>query len=262
MRPLVGLPSDTFEKDDLLFHSLGDKYCRAVAQVSDCLPVMIPSLDVDLDVDSLLQRIDGVVITGAVSNVHPPHYDEGPTPDHEPYDHQRDSTTLNLIKRVLDYELPLLCICRGFQELNVVFGGTLETEIQRGEARLDHRAPESEDLDVRYGPAHPLHLRRGGILHEILQADEIMVNTVHRQGIKRLGDGLEVEGTAPDGTIEAVSIAGANSFALGVQWHPEYKARDNPHSVKLFRAFGDAVRQHASHKSPPQRTGRTVIHQT
>ena len=249
LRPLIGLPSDTYEKDDLLYHSIGDKYLRAVHDVAACAPVMIPSLGDDHDLEPVLDRLDGVIMTGATSNVHPPHFGEQPTQAHEPYDHHRDSSTLRLIRKVLERKMPLLCICRGFQELNVVFGGTLETEIQQAEGRLDHRSPESDEIDVRYGPVHEISIRENGPFHEIFGKTTIMVNTVHRQGISRLADGLTIEATAPDGIIEAVSIDNAGEFALGVQWHPEYKAAQNPYSVKLFEAYGKAARAYALRRS-------------
>jgi putative glutamine amidotransferase len=247
--PLVGLPADTYESSKLLFHSLGDKYARAVAEVSKCLPVMIPSLAEAMDLDALLDHFDGIVMTGAISNVHPPHYGGEPTADHEPYDHSRDSLTLRLIRAVIDRGIPLFCVCRGYQELNVVLGGTLETEIQRGERRLDHRSRKVDNLDVKYGPVHSIAITAGGMLEEILGRREILVNSLHRQGIARLAPGLTIEARAPDGIIEAVSVKGAKTFAIGVQWHPEYKAASNPDSVKLFDAFGDAVRKHAAQRS-------------
>jgi putative glutamine amidotransferase len=243
--PLVGLPADTYENSGFLFHSLGDKYVRALAEVSKVLPVMIPSMIDVLNLDALLEHFDGILMTGAVSNVHPPHYGETPSADHEPYDHNRDGTTLKLIRTVIERGIPLFCICRGFQELNVVMGGSLETELQRGEGRLDHRALKSEDTDVRYGPRHTINITKGGMLERVLGKSETMVNTIHRQGVKSLGQGLIVEAVAPDGVIEAVSVKGAKAFAFGTQWHPEYKASANPDSVKLFTAFGDAVRAHA-----------------
>ena len=247
--PLVGLPADTYESSKLLFHSLGDKYARAVAEVSKCLPVMIPSLAEAMDLDALLDHFDGIVMTGAISNVHPPHYGGEPTADHEPYDHSRDSLTLRLIRAVIDRGIPLFCVCRGYQELNVVLGGTLETEIQRGERRLDHRSRKVDNLDVKYGPVHSIAITSGGMLEEILGRREILVNSLHRQGIARLAPGLTIEARAPDGIIEAVSVKGAKTFAIGVQWHPEYKAASNPDSIKLFDAFGDAVRKHAAQRS-------------
>jgi putative glutamine amidotransferase len=243
--PLVGLPADTYENHGFLFHSLGDKYVRAVAEVSACTPVMIPSMIDALHIDDLLSHFDGILMTGAVSNVHPPHYGEEPTADHEPYDHNRDAITLKLIKAVIDRGIPLFCICRGFQELNVALGGSLETELQRGESRLDHRAPKSESVDVRYAPVHEIAITPGSMLERLLGKRETMVNSIHRQGIRRLAPGLNAEATAPDGIIEAVSVKGARAFAFGTQWHPEFKAANNPDSVKLFEAFGDAVRAHA-----------------
>jgi putative glutamine amidotransferase len=244
IRPLVGLPADTYEKDGFLYHSLGDKYVRALTDVADVEAVMIPNVINADNLDGLLHHFDGVLMTGAVSNVHPPHYGEEPTEDHEPYDHHRDAITLKLIQRVIDRGIPLFCICRGFQELNVAMGGSLETELQRGEGRLDHRAPKSDDIDVRYAPRHSISVSKGGLLHHMISKTETMVNTIHRQGIKKLGSGLNVEATAPDGIIEAVSVKGAKAFAFGTQWHPEFKAAQNPDSVKLFTAFGDAVRAH------------------
>lgn len=248
-RPLVGLPADTYEKDGFLYHSLGDKYVRALTDVADVDAVMIPSqLDHD-NLNGLLSHLDGILLTGAVSNVHPPHYGEEPSTDHEPYDHRRDATTLKLIHTVIDQGIPLFCICRGFQELNVAMGGSLETELQRGDGRLDHRAPHSDDVDVRYAPKHSVNITKGGLLSRLLGKSETMVNSIHRQGVKRLGDGLNIEAAAPDGIIEAVSVKNAKAFAFATQWHPEFKALKNPDSVKLFSAFGDAVRAHARNRA-------------
>jgi putative glutamine amidotransferase len=257
-RPLVGLPADTYESHGFHFHSLGDKYVRALTDVADVDAVMIPSqLDHD-NLDGLLSHFDGILMTGAVSNVHPPHYGETATADHEPYDHRRDATTLKLIKAVIARGMPLFCICRGFQELNVVMGGTLETELQNGEGRLDHRAPQSDDVNVRYAPRHAIAITPHGFLHRVLGKAETMVNTIHRQGVKKLGEGLVVEATAPDGIVEAVSVKGAKAFAFGTQWHPEFRAADNPDSVKLFTAFGDAVRAHARARGQTHYVGRVA----
>jgi putative glutamine amidotransferase len=257
-RPLVGLPADTYEKDGFLFHSLGDKYVRALTDVAEVDAVMIPSQLDHENLDGLLSHFDGILLTGAVSNVHPPHYGEDATVDHEPYDHRRDATTLKLIRAVIARGMPLFCICRGFQELNVAMGGSLETELQRGEGRLDHRAPKSDDVEVRYAPRHSIAISAGGLLQRMLGKSETVVNTIHRQGIKKLGEGLTVEATAPDGVVEAVSVKGAKAFAFGTQWHPEFKAANNPDSVKLFSAFGDAVRAHARSRGETHYVGRVA----
>jgi putative glutamine amidotransferase len=154
---------------------------------------------------------------------------------------------------VLARNIPLLCICRGFQELNVALGGTLEGEVQRGPGRLDHRAPKRPDLDERYGPLHSIDITPGGRLEAILGSPRISVNSLHRQAVGRLAEGLAVEALAPDGIVEAASVKGATGFAIGVQWHPEYKASANPHSVKLFEAFGEAARRYAEGSFSPAR---------
>ena len=244
--PLVGLPADTAGIDGLMFHKAGDKYVRAVAEVARCAAVVIPSLG-EQQLDALLDHLSGVVLTGGLSNVHPPRYGAEPNPEHEPFDHDRDATTLALIGKVLGRGMPLLCICRGFQELNVALGGTLQGEVQKGEGRLDHRAPKAEALDARYGPVHDIDVTPGGRLEAILGSRRIRINSLHRQAVARLADRLAVEALAPDGVIEAASVKGAAGFALGVQWHPEYKAAESPDSVKLFEAFGDAARAYAAH---------------
>jgi putative glutamine amidotransferase len=242
---LVGVPADVSEKDGLHFHSAGDKYLRALTDCSHVLPVILPAMGDAYGVERMLDRMDGILVTGATSNVHPPHYGDTPSERHEPYDHARDSLTLPMIREAISRGMPLFCICRGFQELNVVFGGTLATEIQDLPGRLDHRAPDSNDVAVRYGPAHPIAIEPGSLLHRILKKSGTMVNTVHRQGIDRLGNGLEVMARAPDGTVESVTVKDAKGFALAVQWHPEYRASENPDSVRLFEAFGKAVMDYA-----------------
>ena len=242
IRPLVGIPADTTNDHGQGYHTVGDKYVRAVAEVADCIPLVIPALADILDLEAVLDHLDGVMLTGALSNVHPPHYGGHPDPEHAPFDEARDALTLGLVERCLQRGLPLLCICRGFQELNVALGGTLEGELQRQPGRLDHRAPSTDDLDARYGPAHDISVSPDGLLARLLGSSRTRVNSLHRQGIARLAQGLVVEAQADDGVIEAVSVAGARSFALGTQWHPEYKAAESPDSVRIFRGFGDAAR--------------------
>lgn len=240
-KPLVGLVADCKDADGQYYHSVGDKYLRAVAVAADAVPFVIPALADLYDPADIASRLDGVCLTGSPSNVHPERYGQAPTPEAEPHDLHRDGTTLPLIREVIRQGVPLLAICRGFQELNVALGGTLHIRVHEVPGRMDHRAPESPDIDVRYGPRHPVRFVPGGHFERIAGTLEIMVNSLHWQGIDRLAPDLEVEGLAPDGTIEAVRVMAATGFALAVQWHPEYKAMENPFSVKLYRAFSDAV---------------------
>ena len=251
--PLVGLPADTFLRGPHIFHGVGDKYVRSVALAAEATPVMIPSLGPLLNLPELVARFDGIVMTGSVSNVHPTHYGAVPHTGAEPHDDARDATTLDLIRTTLDLGVPLFVICRGIQELNVALGGTLQSEVQNLPDKMDHREIKHDDMDTRYAPRHKVKLAPGGLLADILDAAEIDVNSLHRQAIARLAPNLQVEATAPDGTVEAVSVKGAKGFALGVQWHPEYKVMESPDSVKIFAAFGDAVRAYARQRAgaPP-----------
>ena len=249
LTPLIGLPACVIHSERMPFHKVGDKYVRAVAVGAKGLPMMFPSLGSLLDAEDLIGRLDGLMLTGSPSNVFPSHYGEEPHPRAEPHDHWRDDTTLPLIKLAIERGVPLLAICRGFQELNVALGGTLHPRLQEVEGRFDHRRPQSEDFDVQYGEVHDLEVTPGGKLAAIIGEGTKRINSLHGQGISRLADGLTLEGTAPDGTVEAVSVTDAKAFALGVQWHPEYKCWENPLSMKIFEAFGDAARARARARS-------------
>jgi putative glutamine amidotransferase len=255
--PFVGLPADIAMHGLLPFHCVGDKYVRAIAEASEATPLVIPSLGPIIRLPELVERLDGIVITGSVSNVHPTRYGAAASPASEPYDPDRDATSLDLIRVALDQSVPLFAICRGIQELNVALGGTLQSELHDVAGKLDHREVDTDDLDIRYGPQHKITLAPGGVLAGIFETTEIEVNSLHRQAVARLAPPLQVEATAPDGTIEAVSVRNATDFALGVQWHPEYKVMENPQSQKLFTAFGDRARARAA----ARRNGEPAIAQ-
>ncbi|RDD63236.1 gamma-glutamyl-gamma-aminobutyrate hydrolase family protein [Ferruginivarius sediminum] len=244
--PLIALPACRMEKDGQDFHTIGDKYVRAVAEAAGGLPVMLPSLSGLIDVDDVLRRMDGLVLTGSPSNVHPTEYGRSADPAAEPHDVWRDSITLPLIRSAVKVGVPLFAICRGMQELNVAFGGTLFARVHEVEGRMDHRAPKVDDVDVKYGLRHSVALTPGGLLRELLGAEEIEVNSLHNQGVETPAPGLRVEALADDGTVEALSMPEAPGFVLGVQWHPEYKATESHISTALFQAFARAARHRAS----------------
>jgi putative glutamine amidotransferase len=182
------------------------------------------------------------MFTGSYSNVEPYHYSGPPSDPGTLHDPARDATTLPLIRKAVASGIPVLGICRGFQEMNVAFGGTLHQKVHEVEGRRDHREDTTRELDVQYGPAHEVALEPGGTLQSLTGQDRIQVNSLHSQGIDRLGPGLAVEARAPDGLIEAFRVEHAKSFAVAVQWHPEWKAMSNPVSRALFAAFGAAAR--------------------
>lgn len=242
MKPLVLVTSDVVQTGGYDWHGAIDTYLKAVSEVSGAQPVILPALTSKTDFESILSRVDGVLVTGSKSNVFPQIYGQSPTQKHEPYDHDRDGTTLPLIRNAIARGTPLLAICRGHQELNVAYGGTLQTEIQENRGIMDHRAVTHPDQDVRYKIAHTINPVKDGLLARILGNAPIAINSLHRQAIDRLADGLSIEASADDGTIEAISVDGAKAFALGVQWHPEYWAASDAVSKKLFAYFGSIIR--------------------
>src|SRR5262252_6116201 len=247
-RPLIGIPADRRMVGHHAFHMVGEKYARAVIDAAGAAPVLIPSLAEELRFQELLQRLDGLLFTGSPSNVEPHHYDGPPSAPGTLHDPARDATTLPLIRGAVDSGVPVFGICRGFQEMNVAFGGTLHQKVHQLAGRLDHREDESRELDIQYGPAHELILEPGGLLRSLCASDQVRVNSLHSQGIERLGSELTVEARAPDGVIEAFRVKRAGRFALAVQWHPEWQVMSNPFSRALFAAFGEASRERAQSK--------------
>jgi putative glutamine amidotransferase len=239
--PLVGITACRRVLGAHPFHVVGDKYVRAVSDGARALPMLIPALGSGIDIDALLDRLDGLLLTGSASNVEPARYVGPSSLPGTLHDPARDDTTLPLICRAIERAVPVLGICRGLQELNVALGGTLHQRLQEVPGLADHRAREADPVEVQYGPAHPVELTGGGRLAAIMGRREIRVNSVHEQGIDRLADRLVVEASAPDGGIEAVRVGDAPAFALAVQWHPEWRFRDDPASTALFAAFGEAV---------------------
>jgi len=236
--PLVGIPSCLRTVKERVFHGVNEKYPNAVIDAAGCLPVLIPAVGSKVDVRALLDRLDGLLLTGSPSNVHPSHYGAEPSHPEILHDPERDATTLPLIREAVRRDLPILAICRGIQELNVALGGTLHQRVHEVPGRLNHRSPK-DSPDGPYGPAHSVALTPGGLLVSLAGAAKVMVNSLHSQGIDRPAPRLRVEAVAPDGQIEAVSLPGAR-FVVGVQWHPEYKALGNPLSRALFSAFAEA----------------------
>jgi len=228
---------------------VGQRNLRAVAEVADALPLMFAGIPDVTDVDALLGAVDGILLTGARANVHPTCFGMEPDPKHEPYDQDRDTVALALARACVDRGVPVFGICRGFQELNVAFGGSLHPEIRELPGRMNHRMPRLEngeihpDPEVVFADRHDVKLTSGGVFAELLGCETIRVNSLHGQGILEPGKRIVIEGVAEDGTFEAIRIADAPAFALGVQWHAEYDPQINPVNRTLFQAFGEALRK-------------------
>ena len=244
-RPLIGIPADRRMVGNHPFHMVGEKYARAVLDAAGGAPLLIPALAEELRFDELLERLDGLLFTGSPSNVEPHPYQGAPSAPGTLHDPASDATTLPLIRRAVEAGIPVFGICRGFQEMNVAFGGTLHQSLHEVPGYLDHRDDESQPLEVQYGPAHEVTLEPGGVLRSLAPAERLRVNSLHSQGIERLGETLAVEARAPDGVIEAFRVRAARSFALAVQWHTEWQVMSNPFSRALFAAFGQAAAERA-----------------
>jgi putative glutamine amidotransferase len=248
-KPVVAIPADFRTFDGNVWHATPHQYVRAAVEGSGVMTFLVPALESGNDADEILDRVDGVLVSGSRTNVHPSLYGKEATENDGPFDPGRDATSLPLIQRALERGIPLLAICRGIQELNVALGGTLASEIQDMPGIWDHRKPDVSELDVAYGIRQNVIIKEGSCLASVLGAGEVQVNSLHRQAISRAAPRLAVEAVAEDGTIEAVSVIDAKAFAVGVQWHPEYwVGKDGPSST-LFQAFGDAVRAYAASKT-------------
>jgi putative glutamine amidotransferase len=243
LRPVVAIASDRIERHGHSSHAVIHGYVRAVADAAQALPLVLPALEEALDADTLIASIDGIVLTGSPSNVDPARY--GAPEPHAPMllDRDRDAAILPLLPRLIDAGVPVLGICRGFQELNVIFGGTLSPAVHDLPGRLDHREGDhGRPIERWYDDSHALHIVEGTRLAALAGSTHTVVNSLHHQGIERLGRGLRVEATAPDGLVEAFSIESAVQFTLAVQWHPEMRIDDNMLARAIFAAFGEACR--------------------
>ena len=251
MRPVVGVIGNSHHVENRFAVQLaGEKNLRAVAEVAEALPLIFAGTPDITDIDALLAAVDGILLTGARANVHPSRFRTEPHKAHEPYDEPRDALALDLIEVCVARGVPVFGICRGFQEMNVAFGGSLHPEIRELPGRMNHRMPRLENGDIHpdaaviFADRHEVALAPQGAFARILGCARIRVNSLHGQGILEPGKRVVVEGVAEDGTIEAISIADAPAFALGVQWHAEYDPQSNPINRALFEAFGKALREH------------------
>ena len=224
-------------------HTAHLKYVAAVADGARCTPLIVPALGAATDFDALLDLADGIMLTGSPSNVDAALYGQTVLDPLLPRDPARDATTLPLIRAAIERGIPLLAICRGFQEMNVALGGTLHQAVHDVPGMSDHREQKTLTLEQQYAASHRVTLEAGGRLAQILDgASTIMVNSLHGQGIAKLAPSLVVEARADDGLVEAYSLADDTGFTLAVQWHPEWRLSENPDSIKLFQAFGEACR--------------------
>ena len=243
-RPLIGVVSDRRMQGKHPFHMVGEKYLQALADGSDANPVALPSLANGFDVLDIIDRLDGLFLAGSPSNLEPHHYMGEASEPGTWHDPERDLAALALIPAVIRVGMPLFAVCRGFQEVNVSFGGTLHQLVHEVPPFRVHKENPADPIDIQYGPSHQVEFVEGGVLHTITGRKGATVNSLHSQAVDSLGDELEVEARAEDGLVEAFTVRNAPGFSLGVQWHPEWKVLENPVSEAIFRAYGDACRSY------------------
>ena len=242
-KPVIGVPADRRLLGSHWFHCVGEKYLAAIADAAEALPLIVPAFGDRLELEVLLERCDGVLLTGSPSNIEPARYGQ---PDAEdaagPYDPGRDAMTADLIAAMLELGKPVIGICRGLQELNVAFGGTLRRDASRADELISHHAPDEAAFDAMFAHEHEVTLTPGGVLSRGFECASLRVNSVHYQAIDTLGAGLTVEAIAPDGVVEAVSARVGDAQVLAVQWHPEWRTDANPDSQAFFRLLGRVLR--------------------
>jgi putative glutamine amidotransferase len=247
-KPVIGIIGNShLINDEYPVQAVGLSNIEAVAELTGAIPVMVPAIPKVGAIADLIEACDGFVFTGGRPNIHPSHYGHEPTEKHGSFDPDRDAVTLPLIRECIARGVPVFGICRGFQEFNVAFGGTLHPEIREIPGRMNHRMPPDGTLEQKFEYRHIVSLTDGGAFHRLLGAREVMVNSLHGQGILDRGARIVIEGYAPDDTPEAIVVEAAPGFAMAVQWHPEWNAANDPVSRPLFQAFGAAVSVQARH---------------
>jgi len=247
-KPVIAVPACRKFMGIHPFHMVGEKYIAALKDATQGVPWMIPAIGDDDMLDDILTKVDGLFLTGSYSDIEPHHYRGSPSRPGTLHDPERDATVFPLTRKALAIGLPILAVCRGFQELNVILGGTLHQQIHEVEGYSDHREIKDDPIEEQYGPAHKISLMQGSMLRRLADQEIVSVNSLHGQGIDQIAPGVDIEAVAEDGVIEAFKVSDCVGFAYAVQWHPEWKVMENSLSLSIFRAFGDACREYSQKK--------------
>ena len=249
-RPLVGIPASIvrFPEHNVPIHGSGERYVTAVRDAAGADAFLIPALGAGASPAMIVERIDGLFLSGGRANIEPHHYGGPPFPDDEPRDPARDATVLPLIRACIDGGVPVFGVCRGLQEINVALGGSLHYRVHLVDGKMDHRMRRDVPVEDRFGPRHDVSLTPGGAFARLTSAGEVMVNSAHGQGIDRLACGVDVEARASDGLIEGIRVRDTRAFAIGVQWHAEWHWEGHDLSRLLFAEFGAAARRRAARR--------------
>ncbi len=246
-RPVLGLICCTRDVGLELGQAVVNRYVLAAARHARASTLLAPSLAGAAEAADIAPRLDGLLLTGSPSNVETRRYGDVDPHAQGPFDADRDEMALRLTDAIIAAGKPVFGVCRGLQELNVAFGGTLRRDLGDEPSRhldgIGHHAPDDASLDELFAHEHEVTLRPGGVLARRFGADRLRVNSVHYQGVDRLGAGLTPEAAAPDGVVEAFSADVGEARVLAVQWHPEWDADRNSQSAGFFDLLGRALRR-------------------
>lgn len=248
-KPVVLMSMGAQERKGHAYQVMTHKYITPLVELSGCVPLMAPTCCGADDLEQYLSMVDGVYLTGAGSNIDPALYGQENLTPTKGQDRDRDLFDIPLIRAAIARGLPLFGICRGMQEINVALGGDIHQKAYEVEGINDHREDSDDPVDVQYAETHKVRLVPGTWFAELMGQAEFPVNSLHGQALDKLGEGIEPLAHAEDGLIEAIHLPGAANFTLAVQWHPEWQAAQNPQSVKIFQAFGDACRQQVARRA-------------
>ncbi|MBI37519.1 MAG: hypothetical protein CL568_08070 [Alphaproteobacteria bacterium] len=253
--PLIGVSGELKDFNGFDVQAAGHKYVYSVVEAFNGIPIILPALGIPepkntSNLIELLDRVDGIILTGGRANVEPHHYGGEPFRPETHRDPVRDAMTLPLVRSAVELSVPILGICRGIQEINVALGGTLHPYLWEVEGKNDHRMPKTDIMENRFAPRHKISLTEKGYFSHIadkakIDKDQIIVNSLHSQAINKLADGLEIEALSEDGVIEGVSMPKAKSFVVGVQWHAEFRVTEHPFNMALYSEFGEATKRRA-----------------
>jgi len=239
VRPVIGVIGCSKPLEGEIATTVKARYLDAVANHADAIPLIVPSFSRASDVSAIVGRLDAILLTGSTSNISPHHF--GSDAGREPFDAQRDETSIALVHAAQSANIPIIGICRGLQEINVALGGTLADHRDADEVSVEHHAPADVSLEEMFNHFHEVDVAPGSLLSNITGSQNLSVNSVHFQTIARLGDGLRIEATAPDNAIEAISSRDGHSI-FAVQWHPEWRPETRPHDLAIWRHIGNLAR--------------------
>lgn len=242
-KPIIGVIACSRSVEGEPAQTVKRRYLEGVSEFANAIPLIIANSQPEENAPAIVARLDAILLTGSNSNIAPERYG-AQGPGQEPIDASRDGLSAALIHAAMAAGKPVFGICRGLQEINVALGGSLTDMRARGDRSAQHHAADGASLGDMFGHAHPIEVVPGTPLKTVAGAAALTVNSVHYQTIDRLGQGLVVNATSPDGVIEAISRTDSAAPVFAVQWHPEWQPEERPHDLAFWTYLGQAARHH------------------